>query len=366
MRVVNLVTQMEAAGAQQVAMNITALLRKKGYEAETWFLYLKRPAYRDYRGVRVILNRKPSFFLDYVLIFWRLIMLMYRQKPEVVITHTYYANILGQIAARLLGIKARLAVQHNPAHTYPKIARLLDRVLGNLGFYKFNVVVSKAVLNSFNSYSALYRKRLKLIFYGIPGLKLTLNKELARRKFGLPPKCPLLVNVGRLAAQKNQMLLIRLLKHWPELHLAIAGEGELRDGLEIAARSLGVADRLFLLGELPPEEIGNFLLAGDVFVFPSVYEATGLAMVEAMQNGLPVVASDVPGIREVLEGEEGSLAGILVTPGDEPGFGRAIKSILAGPELVNLLLKRSRIRAKFYCVTRMVDNYERCFQELLP
>lgn len=364
MKIVNIVTQMEAAGAQQVAVNITALLQRKGYEAEVWFLYMKRPSYTGYKGVRVILKRKPSFLIDYILIFWRLIKLLHKHRPEAVITHTYYANIMGQLAASLLGLRVRLAVQHNPVYTYPKIARFLDKLMGDSGFYKCNIIVSKAVLNSLDAYSGIYKKRLRMIYYGIPMLKASLGKENARLRFGLPLESPLIVNVGRLAAQKNQQMLVKLLTHMPNVQLAIAGEGELRTALEDEARTLGVLGRVFLLGEVPPEEIGNFLSVGDVFVFPSVYEATGLAMVEAMQLGLPVIASDIPGIREVLE-EEGSLSGILVHPEDERGFCQAVKSILEDSNLANTLTSRSKARAKLYCVKQMVDNYEQCFLELL-
>jgi len=364
MKIVNIVTQMEAAGAQQVAVNIAAILQCKGYEAEVWFLYMKRPSYNGYQGVRVILNRKPSSIKDYLLILWGLIKLFHKHRPEVVITHTYYANIIGQIAAYLFGVRARLAVQHNPVYTYPKFARFLDNMIGALGLYKSNIIVSKAVFNSLNSYSGRYRKLLKVIYNGIPILKVSQEKESARRQFGLPLESPLIVNVGRLAAQKNQHMLIKLLKRLPHVQLAIAGEGELRNELEDTACALGVSDRVFLLGEIPPEEIGTFLSAGDVFVFPSVYEATPLAMIEAMQIGLPVIASDIPGIREILE-EEGSLAGVLVQPEDEHGFYQVLKNILEDSTLANTLTSRSKARAKLYCIKRMVDSYEQCFLELL-
>lgn len=364
MKIVNLVTQMEAAGAQQVAINIASILHAKGYDTEVWFLYMKRPSYTGHKGVRVILNRKPSSILDYLFIFWALLKLLRKHRPEVFITHTYYANIMGQIAASLFGIRARLAVQHNPVYTYPKFARVIDHILGALGFYQHNIIVSKAVLSSLNSYSSFYKKRLRMIIYGIPTVKITLNKKNARRRFGLPLENPLIVNVGRLAAQKNQQLLLKLLTHMPRVQLAIAGDGELRSTLEDEARTLGVSDRLFLLGELPPEDIGDFLSAGDIFVFPSVYEATGLAMVEAMQLGLPVVASDIPGIREVLDDEK-SPAGILVSPEDEAGFYLAVKNILAKSSLADSLTCLSRARAKLYCAGQMADNYEQCFLELL-
>lgn len=147
-----------------------------------------------------------------------------------------------------------------------------------MSFYTSNIVVSDAAYHSFDRYPSRYRKRLKIIPNGMPAPCLTLDRVNARRRFDLPLEGPLIVNVGRLAAQKNQSLLIKLLKHLPGVQLAIAGDGELRKALEDEARALGVGERVFMLGEIAPLEIGNFLAAGDVFVFPSRYEALPFAL----------------------------------------------------------------------------------------
>jgi len=366
-RIVNLVTQMEAGGAQQVAINLTAALIDRGYEAEAWFLYEKRPTYRSHRGVRSIFPRQPKSIMDYMRIFWGLLKLLRLYKPSAVITHTYYANIMGQTAAYLTGVRARLAVQHNPAGTYPKLGRFLDLLIGSAGFYNHNVVVSRAVFTSFDRHPYRYKRFLRIIYNGIPALKPTLDKESARRRRGLPLDGFIIVNTGRLAAQKNQRLLIKLITRLPvaNVHLAIAGDGELRPLIEKEARFANVAHRMHLLGEIPPGEMPDFLIAGDVFVFPSVYEATGLAMVEAMQMGLPVIASDIPGLQEVLDNKEGAPAGIMVNPEDEEGFGRAVAQLLEDRALAGALADRARSRAKDYSLTRMVDGYEQCFLELI-
>jgi len=361
MKVVNIVTQMEAGGAQQAAMNITDVLRKKGYDAEIWFLYMKRPTYQGCRGVRVILNQRPTWIIDYVRILWGLFVLLIKQKPAVVITHTYYANVLGQTAARLTGVRARLAVQHNPAPTYPRLARWLDYWLGSMFFYTSNIAVSAAAYHSFDNYPARYRERLSIIHNGIPAPPLTLNRDNARRRFGLPLKGPLIVNVGRLASQKNQRLLIKLLKNLPGVQLAIAGDGELRNVLEDEARNLGVADRVFMLGEIAPWDIGDFLLTGDVFVFPSHYEALPFALVEAMAVGLPIIASDIGALKDVLGENESAPAGILIHPGNESGFAQAVKSVLEDGSLASSLADCSRARAKIFSLAQMVDSYEQCF-----
>lgn len=363
--VINIITQMEAGGAQGAAVRATEELRKRGYDAETCFLYMKSPTYVNHENIHIVLNRRPKGVLDYIRIFYNLVRYLKKKKPIAVITFTHYANIMGQLAAFLCGVKARVASQRNPVYTYPRGARYLDKVLGSIGLYTKNIVVSKAVQDSVDNYPNSYRKRLKLIYNGIPINKLVLEKERAREKFNIPINCKLAINVGRLAEQKNQIMLVHLLKHVPDLHVAIAGEGHLRDLLESEAKSLGVEERLHLVGEIPPKEIPQFLSTGDIFVFPSKFEAFGFAMVEAMVAGLPIIASDIPALREVLGGLEGKPSGILVSPEDLQGFVKAVKSVFEEKKLAESLSLDAKKRAEVFSLKRMMDGYEACFVETL-
>ena len=98
---------------------------------------------------------------------------------------------------------------------------------------------------------------------------------------------------------KNLGSAIKLLadRDW---NLALAGQGPARAELAALAKSLGVADRVHFLGELAPDRIGFFLRSLDVFVFPSIAETFGLAVVEAAQAGIPVVANDLAVLHETL------------------------------------------------------------------
>jgi len=358
MRIVNIVTQMEAGGAQQAAVHLASALQNRGHESEVWFLYMKRPTYQNDSRIRTILNRKPAGLVDILFIFYGLIKLIHWFRPDAVITHTYYANIIGQLAACIFGVRARLAVQHNPVYTYPGTARFLDYFMGSLGFYKNNVTVSKTAFDSFNSYPVIYKKRLKIINNGIFLREPELSQANARRRFGLPVDCPLVVNVGRLAAQKNQRLLIHILEHLPEVRLAVAGEGELRSFLEEEAVSLNISERVFLIGEISPSDIADFLTAGNIFVFPSLFEALPYALVEAMAAGLPVIASDIPSIRDVISGSDPEQAGILVCLNNEEEFRKAIQKVLKDSELARHLSGLAKERAAEFNFNTMIDNYE--------
>ena len=114
---------------------------------------------------------------------------------------------------------------------------------------------------------------------------------------------------------------------------------------------MGLADRVRFLGEIPPDEVRAVMRFCDVFVFPSVYEAMPLALVEAMAAGMPIVASDIPANREVL-----SDTGIL-TPPDSYGLARAAKRLLEDPNLANEMGRKAAQRAKLFSLDNMVDHY---------
>ena len=352
MKIVQLVTQMHLGGAQRVAVLLAEDLRERGYEVEVWFLYLLRPSYNDLPGVKVLLEHKPSL-LEYLKIVVKLWQLLRSHKPDVLITHTHYSNVLGQFLARLCGVPMRIAVQHNPLFTYPKLAALADWGLGRTAFYSANVAVSQTVVDSASKYPGSYITKLKKIYNGIPYLENKNSPEEVRSYWGLPKNVPLLLNIGRLAHQKNQAILLEALRLLPEAHLLLAGEGELRVFLQKKINELRLEKRVHLLGELKSQDILALLSISNVFVFPSLYEAMPMAVVEAMRLGLPVVASDIPALREVL-GE----AGTFVPSDSAEEIARAIQQILDSPELASRMRERSLERGSVFSLQTMVDSYE--------
>jgi hypothetical protein len=139
-RVAQLVTQMEAGGAQRVAELLGEGLRARGHEAELWFMYIKRPTHVALPGVRIVTNQCPTGS-DVGAVAARLWQMLQDYRPDAFISHTHYANVIGQFVARLAGIRRRLAVQHNGLDTYPSLVRWADALLGSTGFYTQNVAI---------------------------------------------------------------------------------------------------------------------------------------------------------------------------------------------------------------------------------
>ena len=141
---------------------------------------------------------------------------------------------------------------------------------------------------------------------------------------------PLIVSAGRLHPKKGFDVLIRaaarLQGEGLEFDLAIAGEGEERPALEALIASLGLERRVRLAGWL--DDVPAFLAEGDLFAMPSHQEGWPLVLLEAMAAGLPIVASDIDGVREMLA--PGGI-GVLVPPADEAALAAVVGRLLRQP-----------------------------------
>ena len=231
--------------------------------------------------------------------------------------------------------------------------RWIDRLLGAAGGYTAIIANSTPTAEAFGSYPAGYRARIQLIPHGVAPLPVGATVHW-RQRLHVAPGRLLLVASGRLAAQKDFATAIRALPMLPDVELAIAGDGEQRGMLQALATELGVADRLHLVGSLGRTELASFLGAGDCYVFPSVWETFGLAGVEAHMLGLPIVAADLPVLREVLQP-----AGLVRfhAAGDAAALAAAVREALASPPDAMARVSTAQAAIAQHSVARMVQSY---------
>ena len=176
-----------------------------------------------------------------------------------------------------------------------------------------------------------------------------------------------LISVGRLAPEKNWDTLVRAFakihEEHPKARLVLIGDGTGRQSLEALATELGVSDRVTFTGALPFQEIPRYLKAADAFAFASVTETQGLVTIEAMAAGLPVVAVDGPGTRDIVEsGKQGFLV-----ENDPGALAKGIKKLLADPQrikrLSNAALKKARTFDVNQLGTQLLGVYEQAIQD---
>jgi glycosyltransferase involved in cell wall biosynthesis len=146
---------------------------------------------------------------------------------------------------------------------------------------------------------------------------------------------PSLLFIGRLEPRKAPALAIHLLKlledHFPNLTLTIVGEGPLQDDLKKLTSELGLNGRVRFLSRVPKEHIPKLMRAHSALIFPSVRDTSGNVVLEAMANGLPVVAFRHQGVVQMLDDETGYLIEPKGSPIDLENFAKAVKEILTNP-----------------------------------
>ncbi|MHC1742408.1 MAG: glycosyltransferase [Syntrophobacteraceae bacterium] len=186
--------------------------------------------------------------------------------------------------------------------------------------------------------------------------------EELRRSLGLRPEDRLLVTVGRLAPPKGQAFLLEALailarKH-ETLRLMLVGDGELKDSLEAICRRLSLTDRVIFAGNR--EDVADILAMAELFVLPSLSEGTSLALLEAMAGGKPVVATDIPGNRSVIERGK---SGLLAPPGDAAALADAIDQLLDHPDRAKAMGQNAHaLAASHYDIRETVRELERVWK----
>ena len=181
---------------------------------------------------------------------------------------------------------------------------------------------------------------------------------------GLPPGRKILW-VSRLDPQKGFGVMVdafaRLARDLDDVSLLVAGDG--RDRVALRSLPRHARNRVVPLGTVPHDELPRYHAAADVFCSPAVgQESFGLTLVEAMAAGVPVVATDIPGYREVVRD---GVDGLLVRPNDPEALAGAIRRVLSEPDLASRLVSAGRSRAETFSWDAVLPRLEAVYDRVL-
>lgn len=202
----------------------------------------------------------------------------------------------------------------------------------------------------------------------IPGIGVNLSqfKDLGmgdiRQELGIPADAPLIMSVGELNENKNHKTVITALSMLEnkKAHYAIAGNGPLLQELTACAESLGVADRVHFLGYR--RDVPVLLKQADVFVLPSRREGLGMAAIEAMSCGLPLVSSNRHGINDYsIE----NVTGYKHDPADSKGFAQSIDKLLSDDALRSKLGENCKEIAQQFTLEESLKCMKNIYLEML-
>jgi glycosyltransferase involved in cell wall biosynthesis len=359
-RVLEVLPSLKRAGAENVAVSLASRLGADRFETAVVSLYDRsadglEPVLEE-QGIRTWhLGKRRG--LD-VRIWPRLAKALREFRPDVVHTHSYVLRYVLPVARRA----AVIHTAHNLAGRDPDwVTGVFHRLAFRGGVLP--VAVSAAVARSYERMYGFAPAATIPNGIDMECFRRPESREPWRRAHGFSTDDVLIASVARLEPQKDPEALIRAfargLSGSPRSHLLMAGDGSLGDTARRAARDGGVADRVHFLGVCT--DVPALLAASDLFALASRWEGSPLTILEAMAARLPVVATAVGGVPELVE--EG-LTGILVPPGSEEALADALASLASGSERRRAMAEAAGDRAVRFGIDAMVQGYSELFSRV--
>lgn len=364
MNICFVINNLEPAGAQTILLDLVRNSKDSGTSFTVCYFggdaTLAEPI--SEAGAEVIPLRSRGKF-DVVAMF-RLFEVFRRREFDLVHAHLPYSQTIARVMARLAGVPVVISTQHSFPENYHPLTRIVERYTRWLD--DVTIGNSEAVKEAFDRGSP--RVEWDVIYNGVDIEQFSESLDLAdvdagRRRIGVGDG-PLFLSVGRYEPVKAQSYLIEAMNEvvatCPTARLILVGWGSLEDELKNQATELGISENVVFTGQVPKEEMPLYYRVADAFVLASESEGFGLSMVEAMAAGLPVVATDIPGIREVV-GTDGD--GILVPPADSGAFAEAMVAIIEKSNLGDS--EWARKRARRFDITTTFDNHLTLYRSLV-
>jgi sugar transferase (PEP-CTERM/EpsH1 system associated) len=359
--IVYLITELDTGGAQKVLLQLLSRLDRRRFSPSVVCLYNGDKAVaQEIRslGIHVAdLGMATKWRVD---AFWRFLRLLRAERPAILHTHLFHANIPGRVVGRLTGVPIVISTEHSMGTesgwryrlnrlTHP----LADRV----------VCVSQQIAGFFTQRVGIPEAKVVVIPNGIDPERFRHlpDKRVARAGLGLPAGGALIGTVARLHPVKNLPVLLEAVAMLPEVSLVVVGDGPERTRLVRLAVELGLQQRVQFVGQ--QRDVLPWLAACDLFALPSESEGLSMAILEAMAAALPVVATRVGGTPELVMDQ---VTGRLVPSGDPRPLAQAIGSLVGDPGLRHKMGRAGAERvAAVFSLDRMVGDTVCLYNRLL-
>jgi glycosyltransferase involved in cell wall biosynthesis len=367
------ITLSEVGGSQKVVYSIISnlpedlyditLVTSPGGELLDWIKELNRGRSNKIRIVTLeCIRRDISLFYD-LATFFKLISIMKNGRYDVAHFHNSKMGTLGRIAAKLCGIQKIYYTMHGlnlnkktTGRLYPVLSLIEKRIAR---FTTKVVFVSKHDMMAGIQNGWATATNACLIYNGIPEVP----SSERRKKHLEDHDAPVIAFIARLAEPKQPEFAIRvsakLLRGGNDHKLLIIGDGPKRTECEELIRSLGEENRIIMMGKC--DNVMELLSQSDIFCLFSKSEGLPISIIEAMQCGLPVVASDIGGIPELIEH---GVTGFLVPGQDEDFAAECLQKLFSDKEQRKNMGSQARKDANIeYSLVKMALEYKQIYEE---
>lgn len=365
MKIIYVITKANWGGAQRYVYDLATAAKKRGHEV---VVIHGAPGLLTERltvaGVRTIalpeLTRDINVFSDWR-VFRAFFTLFKKEKPDVVHVNSSKAGGTGALAARLARVPRVIFTAHGWAFNearpwWQKVPIALLHGVTVL-LTTATICVSESIRKDI-AWVPGTRKKLVVIRHGIEKPLLKTRNEARALLVSTQTPTQWIGMLAELHPTKRVRDAVEafcvLAKNYPDTCLVVIGEGSEREHIEHLITARGMQSRIFLAGFVPAAE--TYLNAFDIFLFPSRSEALGYALIEAGFAGLPVIASKVGGIPEIIDDGR---TGLLVAPGNPEFLAARLKILLADPGYARKLgdALREKVESEFALDRMLAETF---------
>lgn len=354
MRILLVATGLAVGGAERQVVDLANRLAGRGHEVAIAYM-VGNVEVRPASAVALFPLGFDKSLFGLMRGYFRFCRLVRKWHPDVIHSHMVHANLLARLARIGAPMRRLVCTAHNTkegGYGVNFAYRLTDRLAD------ISTNVSQEAVEAFERNGAVPKGRMLAVHNGIDLQLFSDNANLrsnARDRLFSNRKKRLLLSVGRLVEQKNPVGLLRAFATFAKRHedvdLWIAGDGPLRSVLQQQCMSLGLENRVRLLGSR--SDVPDLMRAADVFVLASHFEGFGLVVAEAMASGTLVVATDAGGVAEVMAG-----TGLLVPVDDEAALVDALdQGFSMSTERRCEMVSAARYRAEQLDIEQTVDTW---------
>ncbi len=363
--VIHLVEELTIGGLEKILTAIVLNLDKEKYNVSVWCLreggFFADKLVKEGIDVKILqisTSRNP-------LSIYKLYKLLKSHKFDIIHTHAYSAGTIGRISAFLAGIPVIISHNQNVYDYYNKYYHFVEWLLSLItdGI----ICVSDEVKRFTNETQGIDSKRLLTIYNGIDNVCPVDEKDTSglRKELGIPINHSVMGTIAQFSKKKGLAYLIKsasiLLEHRKDVNFLLVGEGSIMEELKKLCINLKVEKSVIFAGER--SDIPKILSLIDIFVLPSIREGLPLAVLEAMDCGKPIIATNVGGVPEIVKN---GINGILVQPKDPEALYSAMKELLDDRGKIEKMgYEGKKICGKNFSSKAMVDRVEELYDKLV-
>jgi glycosyltransferase involved in cell wall biosynthesis len=364
MKILHIINSLNTGGAEKLVLDTVPLYNQKGIKTDVLvFDGFQYPFYKKLKEFNCcqLFSLNARNIYNPLLIFK---IIPYIRKYDLVHVHLFPAQYWAVLAKLISfsGVKM-FFTEHNTTNRRMQSNSSFFKKIDKLTYKGFDkiVCITEEIQSVLINYSGLKKHDFLVIENGV-NLDI-INKAIVKEKKEISDKIKIndkiILQVAGFREQKDQQTLIRAMKLLPEdFKLLLVGDGVTRGNCEQLVIQLNLKNRVVFLGVRG--DVPSLLKSADIVVLSSKYEGLSLSSIEGMASGKPFIASDVPGLNEVVKG-----AGLLFKLGDEKELAQHILELMGDTEYYHKIASQCMQRASNYDIHKMVDKHIALYKSLL-